>query len=156
MNPAGFAFGSAARLACGIAATLACGLWSAPLFAQEAAYPARRITFMVLAPAAGPNDLLGRVLAERLSKTMGQPVIVENRPGGTAISATEAVARQAPDGYTVLQVPPAHVLSSMMGKVPFDPIASFDAVAHLVSTPFVLAVNPSVSARTLKIGRAHV
>ena len=54
MNPAGFAFGSAARLACGIAATLACGLWSTPLFAQEAAYPARRITFMVLAPAAEP------------------------------------------------------------------------------------------------------
>jgi tripartite-type tricarboxylate transporter receptor subunit TctC len=119
--------------------------------AQDPAYPVRRINLLVLAPAAGPNDLLGRILADRLTKSLGQPVIVENRPGGTAVSATEAVARQAPDGYTILQVPPAHILnSSLVSKLPYDPITGFDAVAHLVSTPFVLAVNPGVAARSVK------
>ncbi|MFM9972549.1 MAG: tripartite tricarboxylate transporter substrate binding protein [Burkholderiales bacterium] len=123
----------------------------ASLFAQESAYPSRRITLLVLAPAAGPNDLLGRLLADRLTKTLGQPVIVENRPGGTALSATEAVARQPPDGYTILQVPPSHVLNaSLVDKLPYDPITGFEAVAHLVSTPFVLAVTPTVAARSVK------
>jgi len=130
---------------------LASSFVSTGLQAQEANYPSRRITLLVLAPAAGPNDLLGRLLADRLSKTFGQPVVVENRPGGTALSATEAVARQAPDGYTILQVPPSHVLNtSLMDKLPYDPIAGFEAVAHLVSTPFVLALNLTVAARSVK------
>ena len=130
---------------------LAASVASPALFAQEGAYPARRITLLVLAPAAGPNDLLGRLLADRLSKSLGQPVVVENRPGGTAVGATEAVARQAPDGYTILQVPPSHVLnSSLIAKLPYDPIAGFEPVAHLVSTPFVLAVTPAVAARSVK------
>ncbi|MSQ52993.1 MAG: tripartite tricarboxylate transporter substrate binding protein [Betaproteobacteria bacterium] len=134
-----------------LAVLLAASIFGSSLFAQEAAYPSRRIALLVLAPAAGPNDLLGRLLADRLSKTLGQPVVVENRPGGTAISATEAVARQAPDGYTILQVPPSHVLNtSLMDKLPYDPIAGFEAVAHLVSTPFVLALNPTVAARSVK------
>lgn len=119
--------------------------------AQEAAYPSKRITLLVLAPAAGPNDVLARLLAERLTKSLAQPVIVENRPGGTAISATEAVARQAPDGYSILIVPPAHVLNAyLLPKLAYDPIGSFESIAHLVSTPFVLTLNPSVAARSVK------
>ncbi|MCC6474818.1 MAG: tripartite tricarboxylate transporter substrate binding protein [Burkholderiales bacterium] len=138
------------NLSAGLAAVLGICAAAAAL-AQEPAYPSRRITYLVLAPAAGPNDLLGRLMAERLTRSMGQPVVVENRPGGTGVSASEGVARQTPDGHTILQAGPSHVLNqSMVLRLAYDPIADFDPVGQLVSTPFVLALTPSVQARDVR------
>jgi tripartite-type tricarboxylate transporter receptor subunit TctC len=124
------------------------------ILAQTAAaqYPARAIHLLVPFPPGGGPDLVGRILAPRLSESLGQPVIVENRVGGNGNIAGEAVAKSAPDGYTLLVgndslfVTNAHLYKQM----PFDPLKDLAPVASLVSNGFFLAVNPSLPVRTLR------
>ena len=116
-----------------------------------AQYPSRPIHLLIPFPPGGGPDLVGRILAPRLSDALGQPVVVENRVGGNGNIAGEAVAKSAPDGYTLLVgndslfVTNAHLYRQM----PFDPLKDLAPVASLVSNGFFLAVNPSVPARTL-------
>jgi tripartite-type tricarboxylate transporter receptor subunit TctC len=116
-----------------------------------AQYPSRPIHLLVPFPPGGGPDLVGRILAPRLSEALGQPVVVENRVGGNGNIAGEAVAKSAPDGYTLLVgndslfVTNAHLYKQM----PFDPLKDLAPVASLVSNGFFLAVNPSVPAHTL-------
>lgn len=118
--------------------------------AQEAAYPVRRLQYIMPTPAGGPNDFLARLFAERLAKSMGQPVIVENRPGASWTIATEYVARQPADGYTLLHVAATHVLNpNFFPKLPYDPIRDFDPVTQSVSTTFMLTVRPGLGAGTV-------
>ena len=120
---------------------------------QDAAaqYPSRAIHLLVPFPPGGGPDLVGRILAPRLSEALGQPVVVENRVGGNGNIAGEAVAKSPADGYTLLVgndslfVTNAHLYKQM----PFDPLKDLAPVTSLVSNGFFLAVNPSLPVRTL-------
>jgi tripartite-type tricarboxylate transporter receptor subunit TctC len=113
-------------------------------------FPSRPLRVIVLTTPGGPNDFLARLIAERLTRTLGQPVVVENRPGSSGIAGTEFVARQPGDGYTLLNIAAAHVLNpSLVAKLPYDPIRDFEPVTQLVSTTFSLTVGPSLAATSV-------
>jgi len=115
--------------------------------AQEAAsnYPTRAIHIIVGFTPGGGNDIIARVVGQKLSESLGQPVIVENKPGAGAIVATEHVAKAAPDGYTLL-VGASGAMAinpAVYAKLPYDPIRDFVPVSELGSFPLILVVNAS-------------
>jgi tripartite-type tricarboxylate transporter receptor subunit TctC len=117
------------------------------------AYPTRLIRIVVPLPAGGPSDVLARLLAHTLSPVLGQPVIVENRPGGAAGSVgVKAVARAAADGYTLVLLPvDAFTQAPLVFKdIDYDPIRSFTPVASLVISPYVVVVNPTLPVKTIQ------
>lgn len=119
-----------------------------PALAQ--AWPSRPIRFVSPWPPGGPADLISRPLAERLTQTLGQPVVVENRAGGGGTIATAAVARAAPDGYTVLfsQAGPTTITPNFQ-SVTYDPRQDLLPVTQLVSSGLVLVVRPGIPATTV-------
>src|SRR6187397_985017 len=123
----------------------------APTSGWTQAYPNRPVRLVVPFPAGGPADALGRVLADQLNKTWGQPVIIENRGGAGGNLGAEVVARAAPDGYTLLLNASSHVINaSLYDKLPYDPIKDFTPVSEVASYMLVLVVHPSVSATSVK------
>src|SRR3982074_753015 len=119
---------------------------SAAAFAQEdpAKYPTRAIHIIVGFTPGGGNDIIARVFGQKLSESLGQPVIVENKPGGGAIVATEYVAKSAPDGYTLLVGASGMAINpAVYGRLPYDTIRDFVAISELASFPLILIVNPS-------------
>jgi tripartite-type tricarboxylate transporter receptor subunit TctC len=120
----------------------------ASLDARSQTPPALKIV-VPYPPASGP-DILSRLMAEQIGRTSGGPtVVVENRPGGGTLIGTEAVARAAPDGTTVLLAANSFVVNPALKKVSYDPEASFEPVCYLASTPILLVVNGSSPYRTL-------
>lgn len=120
----------------------ALSLASCAVFAQ--AYPSRPITLVVPYPAGGSADILGRLVGQKLSTKIGQPVVVENKGGaGTAIGA-RAVAEAQADGYTLLMgTVSSQAINPAMAKVGYDPVKDFTPVAPVASIPFVLVANPA-------------
>ncbi|MFN0302603.1 MAG: Bug family tripartite tricarboxylate transporter substrate binding protein [Burkholderiales bacterium] len=119
--------------------------------AWSQAYPMRPIRITVPLPPGGSNDLLARIIAERLQAAFGQPVIVENKPGGAGNIATEFVARQPADGYALLFTSSAHAVNpSFFVKLPYDPIKDFEPIVLVGAVPFVLTVNASSPIQTVK------
>ena len=114
-----------------------------------AQYPARPVRIIVPSPPAGGTDIVGRVLAEHFSKSLGQQFFVENKPGAGNLIGIEAAARSAPDGYTLLMTASTLVLNSVLyKKVPYDPIKDFAPITIAATAPNILIVNPDVPART--------
>ena len=110
---------------------------------------ARTIKIIVpYAPASGP-DILGRLLAEQIGRGNGPTMVVEDRPGAGTVIGTEAAARAAPDGNTVLIVAPSFVVNPNLRKVNYDPLADFEPICHLAATPMVLVVNGASPYRSL-------
>jgi len=108
------------------------------------------IKIIVPVPAGGAPDLLTRLLAEEISRTQGPTIVVDNRPGATTVIGTEAAARAAPDGSTLLtNAPPAFVIMPHLRKVGYDPLNSFEPICSLVRFPLVIAVNSAAPYRTL-------
>jgi tripartite-type tricarboxylate transporter receptor subunit TctC len=108
-------------------------------------YPSRPIHIIVGFTAGGGNDIIARLVGQKLSESLGQPVIVENKPGGGAIVATEYVAKSPPDGYTLL-VGASGAMAinpAVYAKLPYDPVRDFVAVSELGSFPLILIVNAS-------------
>ena len=123
-------------------------LVSASVAAQ---YPTRPVRIIVPLPAGGPGDTLTRAVAEPLSRALGQPVVVENKPGADGTIGTTEVARAAPDGY-VLLMGSANALSAvtvLRKSPPYDPIADFTPISHVGNSTFVLAAGPNVPGTTL-------
>ncbi|HMG60098.1 MAG TPA: tripartite tricarboxylate transporter substrate binding protein [Burkholderiales bacterium] len=119
--------------------------------AAQAAWPSRPIRFTVPLPPGGANDLLARVFAERLQANLGQPVVVENKPGAGGNVGTEFVARQPADGYSLLLSSNTHVLNvSFFSKLPYDPIKDFEPVTLVATIPFVLTVNANLPVTNVK------
>src|SRR4051812_15084863 len=128
-------------LAFAFAFAFACAL---PAHAQQA-YPSKPIHIVVPYPPGGFNDTLGRTLAARLQEAWGQPVVVDNRPGGNTLIGTDAVAKAAPDGYTLLVVAfPFAVTPSLIRNMPYDTLRDFAPIALCAQSPNVLVVNPQV------------
>jgi tripartite-type tricarboxylate transporter receptor subunit TctC len=117
-----------------------------------AQYPARPIRLLVPNPPGGATDTLARVFAPKLSEALGQPVIVDNRPGSNGNVASEAAARAAPDGHTLLLCADAQIVIGphLYARMPLDTLKDLEPVASLVNTQMVLSVNPALPVRTLQ------
>jgi tripartite-type tricarboxylate transporter receptor subunit TctC len=114
-------------------------------------YPSRPIRLVVPYPPGGGTDIVGRVLGEKLSASLGQPIIVDNRGGAGGILGTEIVAKAVPDGYTLLLVPTSHVINpSIYAKLPYDTAKDFAPITMVASAPILMAVNPRVPAETVR------
>ncbi|MEJ8859119.1 tripartite tricarboxylate transporter substrate binding protein [Variovorax robiniae] len=126
-------------------------LAAATLYARAQGYPSKPIRIVVPLPPGSPPDVLARVVAERLQDAWKQPVIVENRPGATGMIGMEAVAKSAPDGYTVGVMFLTHtVLPALFGKVSYDTNKDLVPIANLAWIYNVLVVPTSVPARSAK------
>jgi tripartite-type tricarboxylate transporter receptor subunit TctC len=135
-----------------VAAVAAFGVMLGVMTASWAqAYPSRPIKLIVPFAAGGPLDLVGRSLADRLTAALGQPVIVENRVGAGGNIGTEAAARSAPDGYTLLLVLSGTLVANpaVFKKLPFDPEKDFVPISLVSSNRQMLVVHPSVPVRTV-------
>ena len=131
-------------------AMLATAIASAPAMAEDAPYPSQNITLIVSAAPGGTTDLAARMISDPLSKALGKPVIVDNRPGGSGAIAASAVKRAKPDGYTLLvQYSGYQVITPHLIKAGFDPVKDFAPVANLIVAPQVIVVRPDLPARTL-------
>jgi tripartite-type tricarboxylate transporter receptor subunit TctC len=120
--------------------------------ASLAQYPSRPIRWVVPYTPAGITDSVTRLVTQRLEASLGQPVVVENKPGANSIVGAEAVARSAPDGYTGLTVIAAHAANATLysGKLSFDPVKSFAPVTLVGVAPLILVVNNDFPARDVK------
>jgi tripartite-type tricarboxylate transporter receptor subunit TctC len=133
-----------------VAATCAAGaVLPGPAAAQ--AWPAKPIRIVLPWTAGGATDVIARALAQELAASLGQPVVVENRPGAGGTLGVGQVARAAPDGYTltVTDVQSHAISPALYAKLDFDPLADLAPVALLAGSPMVLAVNPSLEVKTL-------
>ena len=124
----------------------------APSFAVAQAYPAKPIRLIVPFPPGGSTDIVARIVAQKLGERIGQQVVVENRGGAGGTIGTEAVAKAAPDGYTlVLATTSTHVVAqSVYAKLGYDPVKDFAPISLVAVTPYLLVVNPEVQARSLQ------
>jgi tripartite-type tricarboxylate transporter receptor subunit TctC len=115
-----------------------------------AGYPARPVRMIVAVPPGGPADILARLVGPRLSESLGQTVVIDNRPGANGNIAYEMAARAAPDGYTFVLVAAGVVINpSLYREVRYDPLRDFAAITHGISVPNILIVHPSVPASSL-------
>ncbi len=123
---------------------------AAPLAALSQAFPTKPIRLVVPYAAGGAVDALARPIAQRMSELMGQPVVIDNRPGANSTLGADNVARSPGDGYTILMTSVVHTLVPLFSKaVPYDPMKDFTPIANVGSTPNILAVHPSVPANTI-------
>src|SRR5688572_6087830 len=114
-------------------------------------YPNRPLRLIVTVPPGGAADFIARLVGGKLSESLGQPVLVENRGGAGGTIAADAVAKAAPDGYTVLQnsITTHGVGPHLYSKLPYDPVKDFSAVSGLALLPLIMAVNAEIPAKTL-------
>jgi tripartite-type tricarboxylate transporter receptor subunit TctC len=125
---------------------LAC---AAPLAAAQA-WPAKPVKIVVPFPAGGPTDVLTRALSDKLHSALGQPVVVENKPGAGGTIGADFVAKSAPDGYTlVMATGSTHSVGPYLGKVPYDPQKDFTPIVHVGSATNLLLVSPVLGIDTV-------
>ena len=122
---------------------------AAPAQAQK--YPSQPLKFVVPVPPGGGVDFLARAIGQKLSDNMGVPVIIDNKPGGSAVIGTEFLAKSPPDGYTLMMAYSAHVTNPLFNKdVPYDVINDFSAVVHVGFIPLILVTQPAFPANSVK------
>ena len=147
------------RIALAALAALAGMTWMAPAAAQP--YPAKPIKLIVPFPAGGIADLYGRIIGSRVTETWGQPVLVENRTGAGGNIGADAVAKSAPDGYTlVMGTFGTHAVNvSLFSSMPYDPVRDFAPIALVLEAEGLLVVHPTVPAQSvldlIAYARAH-
>jgi tripartite-type tricarboxylate transporter receptor subunit TctC len=119
-------------------------------FAWAQGYPARPVRIIVGFAPGGANDILARLIGQWLSERLGQPFVIENRPGGGSNIATEAVVRAPADGYTLLMVGPSQAINATLyEKLNFNFLRDIALVAGIIRAPNVMEVNPSIPAKTV-------
>ncbi|RPI41195.1 MAG: tripartite tricarboxylate transporter substrate binding protein [Betaproteobacteria bacterium] len=120
------------------------------------AYPTRPIRLIVPSGAGGVTDILARILAERMRGSLGQQVVVDNRPGAGGIVGSDIVAKAAPDGYTLLMVFPSHAVNpSLNAKMPYDTVADFAPITLVSRVSQVLLVHPNMPVKSVRELIAH-
>jgi len=121
------------------------------LAAQAQAWPTRAVKIIVPFAPGGFTDVVARILQTQLSAALGQPVVIENKPGAGSTIGTAEVAKARPDGYTIAMVSTTHVITpSIYKQMPYDALRDFTPVMKLAEGPYVLVVHPSLPARTVK------
>ena len=139
---------SPSRVLASIALALAVAIIAGPGSAQD--FPTRPVKIIVPFAAGGPADVYARFVAQRLQDAMGQPFVVENRPGAGSVTGTDAVAKSAPDGYTLLLMSNAQTVNeSLIPNKPYALLRDFAPVAPINYSDLVLVVHPSVAAQSL-------
>jgi len=132
---------------CAVAATLALGATQA----AAQAYATKPIRLVIAFPPGGTSDFVGRVIADKLSQFLGQPIVIDNRPGATGLIGTQAVQQAAPDGYTLLLAPSDFTLApGLQAKPPYDPVKDFAAIGLFINYPHVLVAYPGLPANNAK------
>jgi tripartite-type tricarboxylate transporter receptor subunit TctC len=120
-----------------------------PVLAQS--YPAKSVRVIVPSAPGGSVDTLGRLVAQKLSASLGQPFVVENRSGSGGVVGTEVVAKAAPDGYTLLMAYHSHIINpSLYPKLPYDTIKSFSPITQVAVQPQMFNVHPTLPAKSVK------
>lgn len=131
-----------------ITAVLPLFLCAGILLAQP--YPTRPVRMIVPFPPGSGLDIIARIVGQKVSENLGQPVVIDNRAGAGAILGTRLAAHATPDGYNVAMVSSSHTINaSVYSKLPYDPIKDFTPITLLASTPYLLVVNPSLAARSV-------
>ena len=134
-------------------AALLVGLAASLAWADGAAqvYPNRPIRVIVPQSAGGSTDLAARAVTQRLGDALGQPVVIDNRPGAGSLVGTDLVAKAAPDGYTLLGVASSFSINpSLQANLPFDPVRDFAPISRLCALPHILVVHPAVPVKSVK------
>jgi tripartite-type tricarboxylate transporter receptor subunit TctC len=133
-----------------IALALIGSIVAQPLTVNAQDYPTKPIRWIVPFPPGGAMDVIARTLGQKMSESLGQQLVVDNRPGAGGLIGSDLVAKAAPDGYTVLIVSVGQAVNpSLYPKMPFDPIKDFEPVSLVAIVPNVLVVNPSVKANSV-------
>ncbi|MCC7486163.1 MAG: tripartite tricarboxylate transporter substrate binding protein [Burkholderiales bacterium] len=119
--------------------------------AHAQGYPAKPVRMIVPFAPGGNTDIIARIVAPEMAKSLGQQIVIENRGGAGSLIGTEAAAKSPADGYTLLMVSAAHVINPAMVKnLPFDPVKSFAAISMVADVPSALVVHPSLPVTTVK------
>ena len=138
-------FGLRRLLLAGVTALLAAG----GVLAQS--YPSKAIRFIVPYPPGGGSDIVARLLAAKMTTSLGQPVIVDNKPGASTIIGTEMLAKAPPDGYTIGMITDSHAINQLFfPKLPYDSIKDFEPITQLVFVPLVLVAHPSLNVKNVQ------
>ena len=134
------------------AAALSLAALAPALSYAQAAWPNKPVRIVVPYAPGGANDILARVVAEKLAPVLGQPVLVENKPGAGAMVGSDFVAKAAPDGYTLLMAASGPMVFNpvLVAKLPYNPLTDLAPISIVGSFPLILAVNESSSAKTFK------
>jgi tripartite-type tricarboxylate transporter receptor subunit TctC len=123
--------------------------WAVPASAQT--YPSRPVRIIIPLSSGGTTDVPGRIVAQRLSESLGQQFFVENRPGAGGIIGADAVAKAKPDGYTLLLTATPHVITPGLYKsIPYNAVTDFAPVTRIASGPYVLVVHPSLGVNSIR------
>lgn len=134
-----------------LAALIAATALTATAWVAAQSFPVKPITIVVPASPGGAIDLVARLVGQKLTESMGQPVFIDNKTGATGIIGTDFVAKAAPDGYTLALVASSHAINPSMKKVmPFDAIRSFEPVVLTHVVPLMLVVSPSLPVKTVR------
>ncbi len=124
---------------------------AASLTAAAQDYPTRTVKIIVPYGVGGPADIYGRFMATKLQEALGQPFVVEDRPGGGAVVGTDAVAKSAPDGYTLLMMSNTHTVNeTLIAKKPYELMRDLAPITGINSSDLLMVINPSVPAKNLK------
>jgi tripartite-type tricarboxylate transporter receptor subunit TctC len=131
-------------------AVISAALALIPTLASAQAYPARAIKIIVPAPPGGAIDTIARVVGEKIGASMGQPVIIDNKPGASNNLGTDVLAKSSPDGYTIGIVGGSHNTNKFLFKnLGWDPEKSFEPIVYTHEVPLVFAIYPQIPAKTL-------
>ena len=135
-----------------IASLLAAILLGVSMAAPAQPYPAKPIKWIVPYTPGGITDSVTRLVAQKLQESLGQPIVIENKPGANSMLGADLVAKSPPDGYTIVTVIAAHAANATLytGKMPFDPVKSFAPISLVAVAPLILTVNNDFPAKDVK------
>jgi tripartite-type tricarboxylate transporter receptor subunit TctC len=133
------------------AASVVAALSTAPAWAQDSNWPTRPLRIIVPFGAGSGNDIVARLVGDHLTRTLGQPVVIDNRAGGNGTIGADAAARSAPDGYTLFVTTNTTQAAapSLMKKINYDPVKDFAPIGRIANTPAMLLVNAALPVKTL-------